>query len=111
MINEVVYLGSSNSLEFIASNDGVPIDFISIGVTSMELYIGNTTVTSDTDKLNYFDEGRIVLTLGDVDGVDCRKEYAISLKIFTDSDTLGRLIIHPNMKNSSVSLEVVSSKF
>ncbi len=135
MITEAVFLGSDNEIILIikiqdVDANGIPlingdgvlkenggtgeytytaIDFITSGVTSMELYIFGVTVTSATDRLNYFDGGKITLKLGDIDGVDIERLYGISIKVFDPLHPNGQVIVHPKMP-SAVEVEVVNSE-
>jgi hypothetical protein len=110
MLTELVFKGSSNKINVIVSEDGIPVNFVAGGVTRMELYIGGVIVTSDTSRLNFFDEGKIELSLGDIEALSSRVKYSVYLKIYTLSDPLGEMIIHPKLRNSNMSLEVVDSK-
>ncbi len=110
-ITDIIFKGSSNKVEVIVSEDGVPVNFLAGGVKRMELYIGGIVVTSDTSRLTFADGGLITLALGDVEALGTRVDYNLHLKIFTDGDTLGKMIIHPRLPESSMILRVIDSKF
>ncbi|GLX86387.1 hypothetical protein tloyanaT_26400 [Thalassotalea loyana] len=105
MLNEIIYLGSDNEIELIISQKGGDkINFISAGTTRMELTLGDIIVNSDTSRLNYFNDGRVVLKLGDVPGLDVKQKLPVKLKVFDPAHPKGQTIIHPMMHKSKLTL-------
>jgi len=116
-MDKTVFEGTDDTISFIVLNKsvvtddhprGTPIPFISNGVTSMELYLSDKTFTSDTDALAYDDVGGIHIKLGKETGIIKDVAHAASLKVLDPSHPNGQVIIHPKLKHSNLTIEVVS---
>ncbi len=112
MLNEDVFLNSDNAVRIVVLDKSTnkAINFVSNGVTRMELYINGLTVSSDTSRLNYFDKGVVELSLGDLVGIEDKKSYPLSLKVFDVYHPNGQVMIHPSIRPSSVTVRVLNDK-
>ena len=119
MISEIVYLESDNEIKLMIVNlnevsedypNGTPIDFVSFGVNRMDLCTGDMLFTTGDDSLTYADGGVVKIKLGmttDIKSVAQDIAHGTTLKAFDSAHPNGQFIIHPKMKKSNLTLEVV----
>lgn len=115
MIKETVYVGFSNVIEWVLVDPtdksdpahplGKPYDFVSSGVTKMELCVAGQTFSSEDNEISYFDGGIVRLTLGGNDEVIMNVESSATLIAYKDAD--GDVIVDDEKPQSKATIKFV----
>lgn len=110
MVEETAFIDSDNEIEVISKHQTTsgdsPIDFLSMGVTRMDLSIAGTTISSTGPRLTYDDGGVIRINLGGALGIEVGRVYDVSIKVWTPAHPNGQVIVHPSFSNASLAIEV-----
>ena len=103
---ESVFIGRDNEIDLVISDisTGVGIDFISYGVTKMEIYIEGSMVSSEDGYITYQDSGKVNLRLGHMIGLSTNRTYPITLIAYDPLHTSGQVLISQGMSSSKVSI-------
>ena len=109
-LNENVYINSDNDVDLIVSDKDGPIDFISNGVTLIEVYYNAQTISSATDAITYADAGKVTLKLGHEAGLISGGKYNMILKAFDPAHPDGQVLIAPSMSDSCVVINAHASE-
>lgn len=119
-MEKTLFNGVSNAIGLVLTDNstGEPIPFVDYGVTKMELHLNNKVISSDANdlgKIEWDNAGGISISSGD--GVSEISKDILHTSSLIAYDPLhpepedGQLLIHPKMKNSNLTIEVVDSKF
>ncbi len=91
MITEIVYKNRDNSNDLVLKADGVAIDLS--GVTKMDLVFSGQDSISSSGNPGFFDwsqgDGKLVLTLGDIDFFIVDQKYIADLIVYDASNQDG----------------------
>lgn len=103
---ESVFIGRDNEIDLVISNvdTDAGIDFISYGVTKMEVYVEGIMVSSEDGYITYQDGGRVNMRLGHVVGLTTNKTYPITLIAYDPLHTSGQVLISQGMSSSKVAI-------
>ena len=112
MMEETLFKGVSNTVDITLSDkDGVPIPFLSNGVTLMELHLNDQTISSVSGDIVWDDVGGISIKAGDdADKISKDIFHSTSLVVYDPTHpepSSGQLLIHPKMKYSRLKLQIV----
>ena len=105
-IIESVFIGRDNEIDLILSNldTSLGIDFISFGVTKMEVSVEGVTVSSEDGYITYQDGGKVTMQLGHIDGLVINKTSPLTLIVYDPLHPNGQVMISRGMEQSKVSI-------
>ena len=117
MVDETIFVDSDNEVNLILIDptdlsdplypNGKPYDFISQGVTLMELFVGCEKFTSTDGDIVYADEGVIRIKLGSDTTLVHDIYFSSSIKIYDPSHVNGQFIVNNNFKNAKLNLIII----
>jgi len=109
LINEVVFTNSNSPIIWtINDSAGIPIKFVTNGVTKIELFIGGAVVSSITGDITYNDSGVVTINIPDNAGVTLYRKYEVTLKVYDPLHPKGQVVINREFPQSSASIKISS---
>lgn len=119
MVDETIFTDSDNEVRLILIDPtdlsdlvnyprGKPYDFISNGVTLMELFVGTIKFSSTDGDITYADGGIITIKLGADTSLNQDVKYSSSIKIYDPSHLNGQFIVNNNFKDSNLTLTSIN---
>ena len=119
MVDETIFTDSDNEVRLILIDPtdlsdlvnyprGKPYDFISNGVTLMELFVGTIKFSSTDGNITYADGGIITIKLGADTSLNQDVKYSSSIKIYDPSHLNGQFIVNNNFKDSNLTLTSIN---
>lgn len=116
MTTKIVYVGADDEFEFIVSQkiwnettqtyDLIPIDFVTNGVTKIDVAFGDQLInsTDDPTMVRFADGGKLWLKLGSINTMVRGRVYAVVSRAYDPIHPLGQTIIAPTRLHSSLNL-------
>lgn len=120
MVTEDVYKNRDNVIEWFFKERKFdhesetwkeePIDFISKAkVTKMVLHIDGHSIESGSGEVEFFDGGKVILTLGHVPELNVNIDVPVTIDVFSGRMPKGKTMVHPGKAKSSANIRVLNS--
>ena len=115
MVAETIFKDSDNEVRLILIDptdlsdvvnypQGKPYDFVSNGVTKMELFVGCVKFSSEDDYISFYDGGIIIIKLGLENTIRQNIEFSSSIKIYDPTHPNGQFIVNNKFTKSNLTL-------
>lgn len=119
LISEFVFKGSAETIEWyfaLESFNTVTKEMESKAVNfqskllnaRMELYVNNKTFRSSDGYIEFFDEGKVIVKLGEAEGIFEGQDYSARLKVFDDNNPRGHYLVHEDKPQARAEIKVRS---
>ena len=118
MVEETIFTDSDNEVRLILIDPtdlsdpvnfprGKPYDFISNGVTLMELFINSLKFSSADGDISFYNGGLIIIKLGGDNSIAENISFSSSIKVYDATHPNGQFIVSNTLKNAQLKLTKV----